>query len=227
MSFKFTWYGHATLGVETGGYRLLVDPYFTDNPAASTTADAVNADFILISHGHYDHIGDTVAVARRTGALVISNLEIGNWLEKHGVKAHAQQPGGGFKHPFGYLKMTLAFHSSGLPDGSDGGVAGGYLLTTSEGKKIYLSGDTGLFSDMRLIGEEGLDLAVIPIGDNYTMGPDDALRAVRLLQPRHVIPVHYNTWPPIRQDANAWASRVNSLNGTQAHVLRPGESFEL
>ncbi len=227
MSFKIMWYGHATLGVETGGSRLLVDPFFTNNPAASARAADVSADFILISHGHFDHIGDTVEIARRTGALVICNLEIGSWLEKQGVKTHAQQPGGGHKHPFGYLKMTAAFHGSGLPDGSDGGVAGGYLLTTNAGKKIYLSGDTSLFGDMRLIGEEGLDLAVVPIGDNYTMGPDDALRAVKLLQPRHVIPVHFNTWELIQQDAKAWASRVESLNGVKPHVLRPGESFEL
>ena len=227
MSFKLLWYGHSTLGVETGGSRLLVDPYFTGNPAASARAADVSADFILISHGHFDHIGDTVEIAKRTGALVICNLEIGNWLEKQGVKVHAQQPGGGHKHPFGQVKMTVAFHGSGLPDGADGGVAVGFLLTTSEGKKIYLSGDTGLFSDMRLIGEEGLDLAVIPIGDNYTMGPDDALRAVKLLQPRHVIPIHFNTWDLIKQDARAWASRVESVNGVKVHVLRPGESFEL
>ena len=227
MSFKFTWYGHSVQGLETGGYRLLIDPYFTDNPAASSTANAVSTDFILISHGHFDHIGDTVTIAKRTSALVICNLEIANWLGRQGVKTHAQQPGGGHKHPFGYLKFTLAFHSSGLPDGADGGIAVGFLLTTNEGKKIYLAGDTGLFSDMRFIGEEGLDLAVIPIGDNFTMGPDDALRAVKLLQPRHVIPVHYNTWELITQDANAWARRVQAETRAQAHVLKPGESFSL
>ncbi len=227
MSSKIYWYGHAALGLETGGYHILVDPYLNDNPAASVKADQVQADYILLSHGHGDHLGDTVAIAKRTGATVISNNEIATWLSAKGVKTHGQHLGGGFKYPFGYLKLTLAIHGSALPDGSNGGNPAGFLLTTNDGKKIYLAGDTGLFGDMRLIGEEGLDLAVIPIGDNYTMGPDDALRAVRLLQPRHIIPIHFNTWDVIRQDPASWASRVDALNSVKAHVLKPGESFEL
>lgn len=227
MSAKLTWYGHAALGLETGGYKLLVDPFFTDNPSASTTADKVDADFILVSHGHGDHMGDTVAIAKRTGATVISNFEIANWLGNKGVNAHPQHLGGGYTHPFGYLKLTLALHGSGLPDGSYGGNPAGFLLTTKDEEKIYLACDTGLFGDMRLIGEEGIDLAVIPIGDNFTMGPEDALRAVKFIQPRHVVPVHYNTWELISQDPNSWASRVKSSTGAQVHVLKPGESFTL
>jgi L-ascorbate metabolism protein UlaG (beta-lactamase superfamily) len=227
MSFKYTWYGHATHGLETGGSKIVVDPYFTNNPAASTSADKVSPDFILLSHGHFDHIGDVVSIAKRTGATVITNFELSIWLEKQGVKTHAQHIGGGHQHPFGYLKFTLALHGSGLPDGSDGGNPVGFLLTTLDGKKVYLTCDTGLFSDMRLIGEEGLDLAVIPIGDNYTMGPDDALRAVKFLQPKVIIPVHYNTWPLIAQDANAWARRVQAETSARVHVLKPGESFSL
>jgi L-ascorbate metabolism protein UlaG (beta-lactamase superfamily) len=227
MTNKLTWYGHATLGLETGGYKILIDPYFTGNPAATASADKMKPDFILVTHGHGDHIGDTVAIARRSGATVISNAEISGWLGKQGLKTHAQHLGGGYKHPFGYLKLTLALHGSGLPDGSYGGNPAGFLLTTNDGKKIYLAGDTGLFGDMRLIGEEGLDLAVIPIGDNYTMGPDDALRAVKLLTPRHVIPIHFGTWGLIAQDPNAWASRVQKETSAQVHVLKPGDSFEL
>lgn len=227
MSVRITWYGHAALGVESGGYHVLVDPYFTDNPAASASASGVPADFILLSHGHFDHIGDTVSIARRTGATVITNLELAGWLEKHGVKTHAQQPGGGHRHPFGYLKFTPALHSSSLPDGSCGGNPCGFLLHAGDGEKIYLSCDTGLFGDMRLIGEEGVDLAVLPIGDNFTMGPEDALRAVKLIQPRHVIPVHYNTWELIAQDPQAWAERVKREAGAEAHILKPGESFTL
>ncbi|MCX8026189.1 MAG: metal-dependent hydrolase, partial [Thermanaerothrix sp.] len=192
MSLTLTWYGHATLGLKIGDYDVLVDPFFSGNPAASTTADKVKAQFILVSHGHGDHVGDTVAIAKRTGALVISNFEICNWLAAKGVKTHAQHIGGGHRHPFGYLKLTQALHGSALPDGSYGGNPAGFLLTTPDGKKVYIAGDTGLFGDMRLIGEEGLDLAVLPIGDNYTMGPEDALRAVKLLQPKHVIPIHYD-----------------------------------
>ncbi len=146
---KITWYGHATIGLVTDGYRLLIDPYFTHNPAASTSTDKVDADFILVSHGHGDHIGDTIDIARRTGAKVISNHEIITWLGKQGLEnLHAQHLGGGFQHPFGYLKLTLALHGSQLPDGSYGGNPCGFLLKTNDGKTIYLAQDTGLFGDM-------------------------------------------------------------------------------
>jgi L-ascorbate metabolism protein UlaG (beta-lactamase superfamily) len=228
MTTKLIWYGHAALGLETGEYKIVVDPFFSDNPAASISADAVAPDFILVSHGHGDHVGDAMDIAQRTGATVISNFEIASWFESKGVaKTHGQQHGGGFKHPFGYLKLTLAFHGSALPDGSNGGNPCGFLLTTNDGQKIYLAQDTGLFGDMKLIGEEGLDLAVVPIGDNFTMGPEDALRAVKLLQPKVVIPIHYNTWDLIAQDANAWAQRVEQETSTKAVVLEPGESYSI
>lgn len=227
MSIKITWLGHASLRVETGGYQLLVDPFLTDNPMGALSAAEAQADYILLSHGHGDHVGDTVEIAQHTGATVITNFEIGGWLDKKGVKNHTQHIGGGYHHPFGYLKFTQAVHGSGLPDGSYGGNPAGFLLTSKDGKKVYIACDTGLFGDMRLIGEEGLDLAVLPIGDNYTMGPDDALRAVRLLSPKHVIPVHYNTWDIIAQDPNPWARRVEAETPAQVHVLKPGESFEI
>lgn len=227
MGVKVTWLGHASIALETAGYRLLVDPFLTNNPVASLKADEAQADYILLSHGHGDHLGDTIEIARRSGATVITNFEIGTWLEKQGVQTHTQHVGGGYSHPFGYLKFTQALHGSGLPDGSYGGNPVGFLLTTKEGQKVYIACDTGLFGDMRLIGEEGVDLAILPIGDNYTMGPDDALRAVRLLTPKHVIPVHYNTWGLISQDPHAWARRVEAETQTKVHVLNPGESFTL
>ena len=228
MANTLTWYGHATLGFETDGKKLVIDPFFEGNPAAPIKPDAVEADFILVSHGHGDHVGDTVSIAKRTGATVISNFEIASWFGGKGVeKTHGQHLGGGFKHPFGYLKLTLALHGSALPDGSNGGNPAGFLLTTNDGKKIYFAQDTGLFGDMRLIGEEGLDLAVIPIGDNYTMGPDDALRAVKMLQPKAVVPIHYNTWDLLAQDANAWAERVQKETSTKAVILKPGESYSV
>ncbi|CAG1013177.1 partial hypothetical protein, partial [Anaerolineales bacterium] len=177
MTNKLTWYGHATLGLETGGYKLVIDPFFEGNPAAPLSQNKVEADFLLVSHGHGDHVGDAVAIARRTGATIISNYEIAGWFSEKGVeKTHGQHLGGGYKHPFGYLKLTLALHGSMLPDGSYGGNPCGFLLSANDGKKFYFAQDTGLFGDMKLIGEEGLDVAVIPIGDNFTMGPDDALR---------------------------------------------------
>jgi L-ascorbate metabolism protein UlaG (beta-lactamase superfamily) len=228
MSSKLTWYGHATLGLKTSGFNLLIDPFFSGNPASPVGADEVAADFILVTHGHGDHVGDSVAIAARTGATVIANAEISSWFKKQGIeKAHGQHLGGGFKHPFGYLKLTLALHGSALPDGSYGGNPAGFLLTTNDGKKIYMAGDTGLFGDMKLIGEEGIDLAVIPIGDNYTMGPDDALRAVKFLSPKTVIPIHFGTWGLIAQNAAEWAARVEAETSTKVVVLEPGQSWTL
>ncbi len=228
MNTKITWYGHATLGLETSGYQILIDPFFSGNPAAAVSADQVEADYILITHGHGDHVGDTIQIAQRTAAMVISNFEIAEWLDGQGVeKTHGQHLGGGFQHPFGYLKLTLALHGSALPDGSYGGNPAGLLLTTNDDRKIYFAGDTGLFGDMQLIGDEGIDLAVLPIGDNFTMGPDDALRAVKLIRPKHVIPIHFNTWDLISQDANAWAKRVAQETDAAVHVINPGERFTL
>ena len=228
MAFKYIWYGHGTHGIETGGYQILVDPFFTENPSASVPADEVEADFIVVSHGHGDHIGDAVSIAKRTGAQVISNFEIVNWLGSQGLEnLHAQHIGGGYNHPFGYLKLTQALHGSGLPDGTYGGNPAGILLKTQGDEVIYLACDPGLFASMKLIGEEGIDLAVLPIGDNFTMGPDDALRAVKMIRPKHVIPVHYNTWPVIEQDPLAWAARVDAETDTSAHVLQPGDHFSI
>ncbi|HEX7555506.1 MAG TPA: metal-dependent hydrolase [Leptolinea sp.] len=228
MTTSISWLGHAAFLINTGGMQILVDPFLKRNPAASISADDVQADFILITHGHGDHIGDTVSIAKRTDAVVISTAEICDWLEPKGIKVHSQHLGGGFHHPFGYLKLTFALHGSTLPDGSCGGNPAGLLLTLKEnGKKVYLAGDTGLFGDMRLIGEEGIDLAALPIGDNYTMGPADALRAVKLIQPKVVIPIHYNTFPLLKQDAQAWAKEVEAQTETKTVVLSPGDSINI
>jgi L-ascorbate metabolism protein UlaG (beta-lactamase superfamily) len=226
LAIQVTFHGHAAFGLQIGKHHILIDPFFNGNPTTTVKPEEVEADFILVSHGHSDHLGDTVSIAQRTGATVITVAEIASWLRKQAVKVHPQHIGGGHEHPFGHVKLTLALHGSALPDGSYGGNPCGFLIT-AEGKKIYHAGDTGLFGDMRLIGEEGIDLALLPIGDNYTMGPDDALRAVKLLQPTHVIPMHYGSWDLIKQDAAAWAERVEKETQAKAHVLKAGESFSL
>lgn len=227
MSTKITWLGHGTFSIEADGKTVIIDPFFTGNPAATTTADEVSPDALIISHGHGDHVGDAVEIAKRTGCLVVANHEIIEWLMKQGVEnVHAQHIGGSHKHDFGTVKLTIAHHGSSLPDGSNGGNPCGILLKTKDGT-IYHACDTGLFYDMKLIGEEGIDVAILPIGDNFTMGPEDALRAVKLIEPRRVIPDHFGTWPLIDQDVAAWAESVRSETSTEPVVLEPGQSVEL
>lgn len=224
MPTRIRWLGHACILLEANGQNILIDPFLTGNPAAAIKAEEAPADFILVSHGHGDHVGDAIDIARRTGATIISNYEISEWFKTKGVaKVHGQQHGGGHAFPFGRVKLTLAFHGSMLPDGSNGGNPCGFLIYLKDGPKIYHAADTGLFGDMRLIGEEGLDLAILPIGDNYTMGPDDSIRAVKMLEPKKVVPIHYNTWEIIAQDANAWANRIRKETKAQPVVLKPGE----
>jgi L-ascorbate metabolism protein UlaG (beta-lactamase superfamily) len=224
---ELTYHGHSCFGISVGDTQLLIDPFLTGNELADVSAGEVQADYILVTHGHGDHLGDTVDIARRTGAMTISNYEIANWLEAQGVEhAHPLHIGGGRDFPFGRVKLTIAHHGSALPDGSYGGNPAGLLLTL-EGKKIYHAGDTGLFYDMKLIGEEGLDVAILPIGDNFTMGPDDALRAVKLLEPRVVIPIHYNTWDLIRQNPRSFVTQVETETRAKCVPLEPGERYRL
>jgi L-ascorbate metabolism protein UlaG (beta-lactamase superfamily) len=226
MATNLTWFGHNAWLIETAGPSVLVDPFFDESPVK---ARDVKADFILLSHGHFDHLGDTVAIAKRTGAKVISNFEVGEWLGRQGLKEEqlvGMNTGGAVDQPFGRVKFTLAHHSSSMPDGTYGGAPGGFLLTLSEAR-VYFACDTALFLDMKLIGVGGLDLAVLPIGDLYTMGPDDSLDAIKLLNPKRVAPCHYNTWPPIAQDAAAWAERVRSHTAAEPIVVEPGGRFSI
>jgi L-ascorbate metabolism protein UlaG (beta-lactamase superfamily) len=224
---ELTWLGHATWQIVTGKHTLLVDPFLDDSPAAIVKSDAVDPQFILVSHGHSDHVADAAKIAKRTGATVVANFEICNWLEKQGVQhTEPMNLGGGINLPFGRVQMTIAHHSSLLPDGSGGGNPCGFLLTL-DGGKIYIACDTGLFLDMQRIGAAGIDLAIVPIGDRFTMGPDDALEAVKLIKPGRVVPSHYNTWPPIEQDADAWAERVRLETPAEPIVVKPGGKVQL
>ena len=224
---RLTWHGHATWLLDTGVHTVLIDPYFTDNPAAKVKADEVAADFILLTHGHEDHTADAVKIAKRTGANVLCNWEIHLWLQKQGVaNTLPMNTGGSVELALGRVKSTIAHHSSSMPDGTYAGNPNGYLITAA-GKRLYFAGDTALFLDMQLYGRGGLDLAVLPIGDLFTMGPDDSIEAIKLLQPMRVAPSHYNTWPPIEQDTAAWAERVRSETNVEPVVPKVGEAVEI
>lgn len=227
MSLAVTLVGHGTLFVEIDGYRLVIDPFYApNNPAASQEVDSVEADYILVTHAHADHTADLLALAKSTGAIVISNVEICNWMSRHGHDSvHGMNTGGSYTFPFGRVKLTDAVHSSGFPDGTNGGHPVGFVIFAGS-QKLYVAGDTALFSDMSLIGRLGIDVAVLPIGDNFTMGPEDALVALELLSPGYVIPYHYNTWPLIEVDADAWVQQVETTTSVVPVALAAGERRE-
>lgn len=225
---RVTYYGHSCFLVETARARLLLDPFLTGNPLAPVRAADVQCDHVLVSHGHEDHSGDALAIARANGATIIANYEIAEYFGAQGAKVHAMNPGGGHDFGFGRVKLTLAHHTSSVEAGLNPkymGVPCG-LLVVADGRTLYHAGDTALFLDMQLIGRAGLDLALLPIGDNFTMGPEDALEALDLLQPKLAVPMHYGTWPVIAQDAAAFA-RAAAARDRAVRVLAPGETLEL
>jgi L-ascorbate metabolism protein UlaG (beta-lactamase superfamily) len=227
---KFTFLGHAAGYLETETDKFLFDPFLTGNPQAAVTADQVEATYILLTHGHGDHVGDAVAISKRTGAPIVTTFELANWLGAQGAEAVAMNHGGWCKFSFGRVRFTVAFHSSSTIEAGGRplylGEAAGVVLQT-EGKTIYHAGDTALFSDMRLIGEDApIDLALLPIGEHFTMGPKDAAKAVGFLAPKRVIPIHYGTFPPLVGDPQEFA-RLAKETGAEVSVLRPGEAVEL
>ncbi len=222
-----TWLGHSGFLIETNGATILIDPFLTDNPVATVKADDLDPDVIILTHGHFDHVADAAPIATRAGSLVISTDEVCNWMEKQGVaQTHGMNHGGSHKFEFGTVKLTPAIHSSSMPDGSYGGQPAGVILKLIDGT-IYHAGDTALFSDMQLIGEEEIDVAILPIGDNYTMGPDDAVRAASFLSATKVIPCHFNTWELIAQDSRAFAMKIQERTDSEGVVLKVGESVEI
>ncbi len=224
MTVKLTYHGHSCFSIETGDTHLLIDPFLSGNAMADVKPEQVKANYILISHAHGDHLGDAVPIARRTGAEVISNFEIANYMGKHKIEAHAMHIGGARVFPFGKVKLTIAHHGSSFPDGSYGGNPCGFLLWL-EGKVLYFAGDTALTYDMKLYGEEGIDVAMLPIGDNFTMGPEDAVKATGFLQPKLAVLMHYNTFGAIAQDAQAVAEAVKTQTAARPVILQPGETL--
>ena len=220
---KIAYYGHATFAAEINGKHLLFDPFITQNPLAKAVdIKNIKADYILVSHAHFDHIADTAAIADQTGATVISNYEVISWLGKNGVKnTRPLNPGGTYSSDFGRVKCVNAIHSSSLPDGAYGGSAGGFVVESADAN-FYYSGDTALTLDMKLISETTkLELAVLCIGGNLTMDIDDAIRAAGLLQCKDVMGVHYDTFPLIEIDHAAAKEKFRS-NGLTLHLLTIG-----
>lgn len=227
---SLTYLGHSAFALTDGTHSVLVDPFLTENPVATTTADAFSPHTILLTHAHNDHMGDTVPIAKRAGSHVVALFEIANWVRRKGVaKATGGNMGGTIAFDGGTVKFTPAWHTSSYEDkdGVHAATPPAGLVVRFGGKTIYFAGDTCLFSDMKLIGEEGLDLAVIPIGDAFTMGPADALRAIEFLRPKIVIPCHFNTFPPIQQDAAAFKRDAEERTGVRCEPLKPGESLDL
>lgn len=225
---RLTWLSHASWLIETDSQRILLDPFFSDNPAAQVGVnDFHDATHVLVSHGHFDHITDVAAVIEKSGAQLIANWEIIEWFKKnHDVSdVVAMNLGGNAEMPDGTVEMVPAVHSSGLPDGSDGGSPAGFVLKIN-GRRIYFACDTAYFSDMKWYAGN-VDVAVLPIGDLFTMGIRDSIEAVKLIEPKVVLPTHYGTWPPIEQNAAAWANRISAETDSKPVVLNVGESYEV
>ena len=223
---KFSYYGHAAFLLDDGTNRVLVDPFLTGNPTASIAANEAACDFILLTHAHGDHLGDAPSIAARTGAAIVAIPEVISVCEGQAcaeIKSHPMNIGGSLDLPFGKVRMTFAQHSAGVA----GGIACGFVIYIG-GKVVYYSGDTALFSDMQLIGRmDAIDYAVLPIGDNYTMGLEDAAMAAQWLNASHVIPIHYDTWPIIAQEVNHYKEVTEAMTRARVNIVAPGETIEL
>lgn len=221
---KISYHGHSVVKIETEGKTILIDPFINGNGLTDLKEEEQNPDVILLTHGHNDHVGDTVSIAKRSGALVVAPNELANYLGWQGLNVHPMHIGGARQFDFGKVKFTQAFHGSSYVTENNEiiytGMPGG-ILFTAEGKTIYHAGDTALFSDMKLIGERHpVDVLFVPIGDNFTMGIEDAAYAVSLIKPKIVVPIHYNTFPPIEVDPNEFAALVQDA---EVQILQPGE----
>ncbi|HIC86693.1 MAG TPA: metal-dependent hydrolase [Aquificae bacterium] len=227
---KLTFIGHATWAVEGNNLKGIIDPFFDGNPqAAFKKDDFLDVNYIFLTHGHGDHIGDTIYIAKKSGATVIACFELTLYLDKFGVNTHKMHVGGRYKFPFGKVKLTPALHGNSIVDENGniiyGGMPYGFVIEV-DGKKVYHAGDTGLTMDMALLERENIDVALLPIGGNFTMDIEDALRAVELIKPKLAIPMHYNTWPIIEADPLKFVEGCKKL-GVESLVVNPGESIEI
>jgi L-ascorbate metabolism protein UlaG (beta-lactamase superfamily) len=224
-----TYNGHSCFTLNFGGHHVLIDPYISENALANDVIDvnSIQADTILISHGHFDHVADAAAIAKRTGAAIVANFEIASWFESKGLKnLHYINIGGSVNLPFGKVKLVNAVHSSVLPDGTYGGVAGGFVIENDE-TTLYYAGDTALTTDMQLLaGDFDFDHAFLPIGDTFTMGVDDAIRASQFVNCKSVIGMHYDTFPPIKIDGEEAKAKFESV-GANLTLMKIGDTLEL
>ena len=225
---RVSYHGHSIVKIVTGGKTILIDPFITGNQYTDLTVEDEKPDVILITHGHNDHVGDTLQLAKKNDSLVVTNNELAVYLGWQGLRVHPLHIGGARQFDFGKVKLTPALHGTGFETEDKEilymGMPAG-ILFMAEGKTIYHAGDTALFSDMKLIGERHpIDIAFLPIGDNFTMGPEDAAYAAKLLGAKTIVPIHYNTFPPITQDPHEFIQLLENKNGK---VLAPGEAIEL
>lgn len=222
---KVTYLGHSAFLVEGSKASLVIDPFLSGNPNAPMKPADVKVDWVLLSHGHGDHFGDAMEIAKANNATVIAPYELAGYCEQKGATVHPMHIGGGFDYPFGRVKLTIAHHGSATDDGTYTGNPCGFLITM-DGKTLYHAGDTGLFYDMKLIGEMNkIDLALLPIGDNFTMGMTDAAKAVEFLKPAVTVPMHYNTFDVIQVDPEKFVDLVKK-QGQTARVVPVGSSIE-
>jgi L-ascorbate metabolism protein UlaG (beta-lactamase superfamily) len=222
---KLTYLSHSAWLVESGGFTIVVDPFLDGNPTATVKPAEIDANYIIVTHAHGDHLGDAIPMAKASNGTIITNFEISNYCAAQGANSHPMHIGGSHMFPFGKVKLTHALHGSSFPDGSYGGNPAGIVFNV-EGKNIYHTGDTGLFSDMKLIGElDKIDIMLVNIGDNFTMGVDDALKAVEFVQPKMVIPMHFKTFDIIDVEPDEFVKKLIE-KGFNGLVLKPNESFE-
>jgi L-ascorbate metabolism protein UlaG (beta-lactamase superfamily) len=223
---KTTYYGQSSFEIETEGKKLLFDPFISPNPLAkSVDINSLKPDYILVSHGHGDHVADLITIQKNSGATVICIAEIANWLGNKGINAHGMNIGGAYNFDFGRVKMVNAVHSSTMPDGSAGGNPAGFLIN-SGAKNLYYAGDTALTWDMKLLADENLSWAFLPIGDNYTMGADDAIKACGFINCKNVIGMHYDTFPVIKINKDEVAEKFKKA-GLNLKLPQIGESITL
>ncbi len=223
---KLTYLSHSSFILDDGTHTLVIDPFLSGNPTAPMKADDIEAQFVVLTHAHGDHLGDGLDIAKKHDALVIAVNELASYAAAQGAKAHNMHIGGAYNFPFGRLKWTIAHHGSSSPDGQYMGEPAGVVITMG-GKTVYHTGDTGLFLDMQLIGErDAIDCMIAPIGDNFTMGIDDAVKAVEFVKPGLAIPMHYNTFPVIEADPDEFRIKV-AEKGFNARVMQFGETIEL